>query len=99
MVAAGLMTEPGLAKVEISKQDGSWNALNEVDELVIPPDLRAELKRYPNAEANFVGFPPSVQRGILEWILNGKRPETRQRRIAETASLAEENRRANQWKT
>jgi uncharacterized protein YdeI (YjbR/CyaY-like superfamily) len=33
---------------------------------------------------NFQGFPKSVKRGILEWILNAKRPETRQKRIEKT---------------
>jgi uncharacterized protein YdeI (YjbR/CyaY-like superfamily) len=39
-----------------------------------------------------------VRRGILEWILTAKRPETRQKRIEETASQAAKNVRANQWR-
>ena len=38
------------------------------------------------------------KRGILEWILNAKRPETRHRRVEETARLAADNIRANQWR-
>jgi len=97
-IALGLMAQPGLDKIDFAKRDGSWNALDEVEALVIPADLRTELQQYPDAESNFTGFPKSAQRGILEWILNAKRPETRQKRIAETARLASENKRANQWK-
>jgi uncharacterized protein YdeI (YjbR/CyaY-like superfamily) len=43
-------------------------------------------------------FSRSVKRGILEWILNAKRPETRTKRIVETVSLAAENKKANQYR-
>ena len=37
-------------------------------------------------------------RGILEWIANAKTPVTRAKRIEETARLARQNLRANQWR-
>ena len=43
-------------------------------------------------------WPRSARRGILEWIVQAKRPETRVKRVAETARLAQENIRANQWR-
>lgn len=46
--------------------------------------------------AHWETFPRSVRRGILEWILDANRPETRAKRIAETASAAAAGRRANQ---
>jgi hypothetical protein len=39
-----------------------------------------------------------VRRGILEWILNARTAETRARRVEETARLAAQNIRANQWR-
>lgn len=98
MIAAGLMTSVGMVKIEAARADGSWDALNDVENLVIPPDLEAAFARYPQSIENFEAFPPSVRRGILEWILNAKRPATREKRIGETASLAAENIRANQWR-
>jgi uncharacterized protein YdeI (YjbR/CyaY-like superfamily) len=97
MLAAGLMAPAGLAKVEAARRDGSWEALDTVEALEIPPDLAEALAGYSLAEANFAIFPRSVKRGILEWISNARKPETRARRIAETARLAQENQRANQW--
>ena len=98
MIKAGLMAPAGLAKVEAAKKDGSWNALDGVEALEIPPDLAKALSKNKTAKEYFEAFPRSVKRGILEWILNAKRPETRTKRIEETVSLAEKNVRANQWR-
>jgi uncharacterized protein YdeI (YjbR/CyaY-like superfamily) len=98
VMATGLMTPAGLEKIEAAKSDGSWSALDGVETLEVPPDLAAALAGFPSAPQNFAAFPRSARRGILEWILNAKRPETRAKRVEETARLAEENIRANQWR-
>lgn len=98
MIAAGLMTEAGLEKIEAAKVDGSWLKLDKVDALEVPDDLRQAFQIYENAEGNFSAFPPSARRGILEWILGAKKVETRKKRIEETARLAQDNIRANQWR-
>jgi uncharacterized protein YdeI (YjbR/CyaY-like superfamily) len=98
MIATGLMTAAGLAKVEEAQADGTWTMLDAVENLEVPEDLAAEFSKYPNARANWEAFPRSAKRGILEWIVQAKRPETRAKRIAETARLAEDNVRANQWR-
>jgi uncharacterized protein YdeI (YjbR/CyaY-like superfamily) len=98
LTAAGLMREAGFKMVEIAQKTGTWTALDEVENLVIPDDLRAALEAWPTAAAHFEAFPRSAKRGILEWILNAKTPETRQKRLEETARLANDNIRANQYK-
>lgn len=98
MLAAGLMAPAGLAKIEAAKADGSWSKLDAVEALEIPPDLAEALAAYPSAAANFDAFPRSARRGILEWLVNARKPETRAQRVAETARLAEDNVRANQWR-
>ena len=95
--ASGDMTPAGRAKVDAAKRDGSWTALDGVEALAVPDDLAAALAARPGARAFWDAFPPSTRRGILEWVLNAKRPATRQKRIEETARLAERNMRANQW--
>ncbi len=92
------MMPAGLAKVEAAKKDGTWSKLDEVEALMVPDDLLVELRRYEHAAKFFEAFPKSVKRGILEWILNAKRPETRHKRISETARMADVNERANQWR-
>lgn len=99
MIAAGLMTAVGFAKIKAAQEDGSWNALDAVEALEIPPDLDQALASYSSARQNFEAFPRSVKRGILEWISTAKKPETRTKRIEETARLAQDNIRANQWRS
>ncbi|MBI5953115.1 MAG: YdeI/OmpD-associated family protein [Chloroflexi bacterium] len=98
LMKAGLMAPAGLAKVEAAKKDGTWNALDGVDALEIPPDLAKALSKNKTAREYFEAFPRSAKRAILEWILNAKKPETRAKRIEETVTLAEKNIRANQWR-
>jgi uncharacterized protein YdeI (YjbR/CyaY-like superfamily) len=98
MIQARLMTPAGMAKIEAARQDGSWNALDAVEALEIPPDLAAALAANPIAQQYFDAFPRSVKRAILEWITNAKKPETRARRVEETTRLAAKNIRANQWR-
>jgi uncharacterized protein YdeI (YjbR/CyaY-like superfamily) len=98
LLAAGKMASAGLEMVRVAKETGTWDALNEVDALIIPSDLKAALEATPAALENFEAFPPSTRRGILEWIFNAKRPATRTKRIQETAKLAAQNIRANQYR-
>lgn len=98
LIRSKRMTPAGLRKIEAAKKDGSWDALNDVESLLVPDDLAKALAAYPNAGAYFDAFPRSVKRAILEWILNAKKAETRQKRVTETAALAEKNVRANQWR-
>jgi uncharacterized protein YdeI (YjbR/CyaY-like superfamily) len=97
LIAAGKMAPKGLEMVELAKKSGTWVALDGVENLEIPDDLQAALNALPKANEYFMAFPRSVKRGILEWIQSAKTPETRLKRIQETASLADSNIRANQY--
>jgi uncharacterized protein YdeI (YjbR/CyaY-like superfamily) len=98
LIEDGKMAPAGLAAVEAARADGSWSFLDDVERLEVPPDLADALARLPEAAKHFAAFPRSVRRGILEWIKQAKRPETRTRRIEETAREAAQNRRANQFR-
>lgn len=93
----GRMHPAGLEMVRIAKETGTWAALDDVENLVIPPDLMAEFSKRPPALENWNNFPRSVKRGVLEWILNAKRPATREKRLLETAELSQLNIRPLQW--
>lgn len=97
LLNAGKMTEAGMAMVDLAKQTGTWTALDEVESLICPPDLAGEFDENPTAKGYFDAFPKSVKRGILEWLLNAKTPETRANRIREIVIRAERNERANQY--
>lgn len=98
MIKAGLMTAAGMKMINLAKKTGTWNALNSVDKLIIPDDLKKGLTKNKKAQTFFEAFPPSIKRGILEWIGNAKTAETRNKRILETITLAANNIRANQYK-
>jgi uncharacterized protein YdeI (YjbR/CyaY-like superfamily) len=95
LLAEGLMHTSGLAMVELAKKSGTWDALNKVEALEIPGDLKKAFAKNKTAFKNFEAFPPSSRRGILEWILNAKKEETRTKRIQETVDLAAKGIKAN----
>ncbi len=96
--AAGRLAPAGKRMVTLARETGTWDALNDVDNLVVPDDLAVALSAAgPDARTYWDAFPRSVRRGILEWIFNAKRAATRERRIRETAEMARRNERANQF--
>lgn len=97
LIANGLMAEAGMKYIELAKQTGTWEALDAVENYEVPDDLLKALNKNKTAKKYFEAFPPSTRKGILQWISDAKRPETRQKRIDETVKLAGENIRANQY--
>lgn len=91
LIEAGLMTPAGLEKITAAKQDGSWTLLDAIEELQFSADFLAVLNANPSAYNHFMAFSPSVKKNIIRWIESAKRPETRQKRIEETVTLAAQN--------
>jgi uncharacterized protein YdeI (YjbR/CyaY-like superfamily) len=98
LIKEGLMQPAGLELIENAKQNGTWDALEEVDKLTLPNDLLERFATNKMARQNWEQFPRSSRRGILEWIMNAKKPETRQKRIEETVALAAKNIKANHYR-
>lgn len=86
--AAGLMTAAGLEAVERARANGSWNSLDEIDALIVPPDLAAALGARPGARERFDSASASVRRMALAWVTQPKRPETRAAHIEQVAAVA-----------
>lgn len=98
MMKQGLMTKAGQLMINQAKETGTWMALEQVQQSVIPPDLQKLFDKNKTAFKNFQSFPPSSKRIILEWILNAKKPETRQQRIEQTVAFAAKNIKANHYR-
>jgi len=64
---------------------------------VAPEDLLAALARNAAARKTFEAFAPSHRREYIEWITEAKRPETRQKRLAQTVEWLAEGKSRN-WK-
>jgi uncharacterized protein YdeI (YjbR/CyaY-like superfamily) len=77
--------------VETAKKDGSWNFLDDIEDLIIPEDLKSELDKNEEAEKNYQTYPESLKKQILYWIATAKREETRLRRIHKIVESAFRN--------
>lgn len=95
LMDGGRMQPAGLAAVATAKANGMWTALDQVENLEVPPDLAKALRATRGAKKNFDAFSDSSKKMILGWIALAKKPETRAKRIAETARRAAEGKRAN----
>jgi uncharacterized protein YdeI (YjbR/CyaY-like superfamily) len=91
LIANNLMHESGLRKIAIAKQNGSWEALDEVENHVIPKDLALAFEQNSLALKNYNNFSPSYRKSYLYWLNQAKRAETRTNRIAKIISLCEQN--------
>ncbi len=89
----GLMQPRGLEMVAIARQKGTWDALDEIDNLAEPEDFAASLDACEKARRNWTDSPPSYRRGVLYWIHSAKRPGTRLNRIQRAVAAVAANRR------
>ncbi|GAA4384838.1 YdeI/OmpD-associated family protein [Hymenobacter koreensis] len=93
LVQAGLMTPAGQAKIDLAKQNGSWNTLDSSDNLIVPPELEKALAEVPAAKQGFEAFSPSVKKNLLYRLDSAKQPETKAKRIAEIIAQAVESKK------
>ena len=88
LIEEGLMQEPGLKSIEASKENGLWNFMDEVDQLIIPADLESSLKNSSGAFDFFENINPSSKRFVLRWIKLAKTEKTRMNRIEKITLLS-----------
>jgi uncharacterized protein YdeI (YjbR/CyaY-like superfamily) len=86
-----LMHKKGLETIELAKQNGSWTALDDVENGIIPEDLQNEFDNNPLAFENYQNFSPSYRKSYLYWLNQAKREETRKIRIYEIIQLCKNN--------
>jgi uncharacterized protein YdeI (YjbR/CyaY-like superfamily) len=89
----GRMMDAGRACVALSKQNGLWHFMDDVDALIKPADFIKCLKEHGNAENNFNGFGKASQRFMLRHIKISKTEATRAKRILEISVLAMDNKK------
>lgn len=91
LIAAGKMMEAGHRVIEIAKTNGSWTMLDAVEDLTIPPDLKAALKKQTGAAKYFDSLSRTAKKMALHRLVMAKKPETRQKRIQEILSAIAES--------
>jgi uncharacterized protein YdeI (YjbR/CyaY-like superfamily) len=91
LTAEGRMTKWGLGAFAKRTDEISLLERFNAEGVRIPKDLEDALRKNKRAWANFGRFTPSYRKGYLIWISEAKRPETRQKRIAEAVVLISRN--------
>ncbi len=88
---AGLIQESGLKMINLAKETGTWTAMDDVENGVIPPNLQKAFNANPRAFENYQNFSKGYRRSYLSWLNSAKREATRQKRIAEIIRLCDAN--------
>lgn len=82
------MHASGISSIKIAKENGSWSALDSVENLIVPEDLQVEFDKNTVAFNNYQNFAPSYRKGYLYWLSQAKREATRTKRIYEIIRLS-----------
>jgi len=98
LIQEGQMAEAGFKSIEMAKKNGSWSNLDEVEELIVPSDLEQAFRAHAGSEEFYGSLSKSTKKMLLHWIYSAKRPETRQKRIAEIAELAAQKLKPKQFR-
>ncbi len=85
--ADGLMHDAGRAVIERARADGSWTVLDGAEDGIVPEDLAGALGA-ADAMPGWDAYSRSTRKGLIAWVTLAKRPQTRQKRIAEIVAAA-----------
>jgi uncharacterized protein YdeI (YjbR/CyaY-like superfamily) len=88
LMKEGKMHASGLRSIELSKENGLWNFMDDVDRLIVPEDLLKALRKNEAAELFFHAINPSSKRFVLRWLKLAKTEKTRSARIEQLVELS-----------
>ena len=88
-----LLHQSGINTIKAAKENGSWTALDDVENEVIPLNLQQAFNENCKAFQNYKNFAPSYRKGYLYWLNQAKREETKQKIIIEIIKLCEINKK------
>lgn len=87
----GLIHKSGQQTIQAAKKNGSWSALDDVENGIIPEELQNAFDQNTTAFKNYQNFTKGQRKSYLYWLNQAKREETRQKRIAEIVRCCSEN--------
>jgi uncharacterized protein YdeI (YjbR/CyaY-like superfamily) len=88
LIENGQMQASGMKSIEASKANGMWDFMDDVDNLIVPDDLKAALSVDKKALSFFDAINDSSKRFVLRWLKLAKTDKTRQKRIAQLVALS-----------
>ena len=86
------MVRAGLEKIEKAKKNGSWTILDEMENLIVPPDLEEALKRIKRPET-IIMFLLIQLKNRSCGLLSVPRSETRKKRIENVIEATKRNKK------
>jgi len=90
LIKEGRMTEVGMAKVEIAKQNGEWDKPDTPrQQLEMPEEFHLALQKNKKAREFFNTLSKTDQKPFIMWVASAKRPETREKRVKESIGILE----------
>ena len=89
LIVEARMQPSGQAEIERAKLDGRWEAAYRQADGDVPADLQSELDRNAAAAAAFTGLSSQNRFAIVFRLSSVKRPETRQRKLAQYIEMLE----------
>lgn len=93
LIDEGRMTKAGLEAIAEGALDTKFEPKPKSKEVEVPRFISDALRKTKRAWENFGALAPSYRREYVNWITQAKRPETRERRLAEAARLLSENKK------
>jgi uncharacterized protein YdeI (YjbR/CyaY-like superfamily) len=94
LIDEGLMAPAGIKKIDLAKQNGTWNKLDAIESLTVPDELKIALALPANKKAKKFFDKlntPSPKKYVIYWISSAKLAATRKKRVAAFIEAANEN--------
>ena len=91
LTKARLIHESGHKMILLAKNTGTWTAMDDVENGVIPNDLQQAFNKNKIAFENYRNFAPGYRKSYLSWLYSAKREETKEKRITQIIELCANN--------
>jgi uncharacterized protein YdeI (YjbR/CyaY-like superfamily) len=77
--------------ISLAKNTGTWAEMYDVENGVIPNDLKQAFYKNNIASENYQNFARGYKKNYLSWLHSAKRLETRKKRITQIIELCANN--------
>ncbi|KNH04946.1 omdA super family protein [Perkinsela sp. CCAP 1560/4] len=88
LIQGNRMTKAGFESITKAKENGTWSWMDDIENLILPEELRIALNADKKAVEYFEAQSKSVKKRMLHWVVTAKRAETRKKRIKEVVQSA-----------
>ncbi|GAA4884988.1 YdeI/OmpD-associated family protein [Flaviramulus aquimarinus] len=91
LTKAGLIHPSGHKMIELAKKTGTWTAMDDVENGIIPKELQVAFDKNKLAFENYQNFARGYRKSYLSWLHSAKREDTRKKRINQIIELCANN--------